>query len=201
MHRISIHSPITGVVIDKRVNEGSHVSAGALLYRVVDPSRVWVLAEIFEQDLPHITLGQQVQVTLPIATAEPLVGEVAYIYPTVSTETRTVKVRVELDNPDGVLRPGMFASLGFEVELGDHLAVPTDAVIYTGPRRLVFVDKGEGRLRPVEVQIGVRTEDWIIITDGLTEGDEVVSSGVFLLASESRIFSATGHWEANDEAQ
>lgn len=199
--RIGIQSPITGVVIDKRVNEGAHVSAGALLYRIADRSRVWVLADVFEQDLPHVTVGQRVVVNVSGATGEPIGGVVDYIYPTVSAQTRTARVRVQLDNPEGRLRPGMIANLSFDVDLGEHLAVPTDAVVYTGRRRLVFVDRGEGRLRPVEVTVGARTTDWISVESGLTEGDVVVSSGVFLLAAESRIRSATDYWEANDEAQ
>ena len=199
--RIAIKSPIGGVVIDKRVNEGAHVSAGALLYRIADPSRVWVLADVFEQDLPHVTVSQRVVVNVSGATGEPIGGVVDYIYPTVSSQTRTARVRVQLDNPEGRLRPGMIANLSFDVDLGEHLAVPTDAVVYTGRRRLVFVDRGEGRLRPVEVTVGARTTDWISIKSGLTEGDVVVSSGVFLLAAESRIRSATDYWEANDEAQ
>ena len=199
--RIGIQSPITGVVIDKRVNEGAHVSAGALLYRIADPSRVWVLADVFEQDLPHVTVGQRVVVNVSGASGEPIGGVVDYIYPTVSAQTRTARVRVQLDNPEGRLRPGMIANLSFDVDLGEHLAVPTDAVVYTGRRRLVFVDRGEGRLRPVEVTVGARTTDWISVESGLTEGDVVVSSGVFLLAAESRIRSATDYWEANDEAQ
>ena len=199
--RIGIQSPITGIVIDKRVNEGAHVSAGALLYRIADPSRVWVLADVFEQDLPHVTVGQRVVVKVSGTTEEPIGGVVDYIYPTVSSQTRTARVRVQLDNPEGRLRPGMIANLNFNADLGEHLAVPTDAVVYTGRRRLVFVDRGEGRLRPVEVTVGARTTDWISIKSGLTEGDVVVSSGVFLLAAESRIRSATDYWEANDEAQ
>ena len=199
--RIGIQSPITGVVIDKRVNEGAHVSAGALLYRIADPSRVWVLADVFEQDLSHVTVGQRVVANVSGATGEPIGDVVDYIYPTVSAQTRTARVRVQLDNPEGHLRPGMIANLSFDVDLGEHLAVPTDAVVYTGRRRLVFVDRGEGRLRPVEVTVGARTTDWISVESGLTEGDVVVSSGVFLLAAESRIRSATDYWEANDEAQ
>jgi Cu(I)/Ag(I) efflux system membrane fusion protein len=199
--RVSLKSPIEGVVIEKRVNEGAHVSAGALLYRVADPSRVWVLGEVFEQDLPHVAVGQQVRVSLPRALGQPVVGEVAYIYPTVSRDTRAAKVRIELDNASGAWRPGMFANLSFDVDLGEHLAVPVDAIIYTGPRRLVFVDEGEGRLRPVEVRVGARAGDWVIVTGGLDAGDVVVSSGVFLLAAESRIRSATGYWESTDVAQ
>jgi Cu(I)/Ag(I) efflux system membrane fusion protein len=177
------------------------VAAGALLYRIVDPSQVWVEADVFEQDLPHVVRGQVVQVTLPHASTQQRTGEVAYVYPTLVQGTRTGRVRVELDNADGALRPGMLANVTFEVVLGEHLAVPTEAVLYTGPRRLVFVDKGEGRLRPVEVQIGARAGDWVIVEEGLSEGDVVVTSGAFLLAAESRLRSATDYWEASDAAQ
>ena len=199
--KIGIQSPISGVVIDKRVNEGAYVPTGSLLYRIADPSRVWVLADVFEQDLPHVTLGQKVVVNVSGSTQKDINSVVDYIYPTVSSQTRTAHVRVELDNPEGHLRPGMIASLNFDVDLGSHLTVPTQSVIYTGQRRLVFVDRGEGRLRPVEITIGVRTPDWISVESGLQEDEVVVSSGVFLLAAESRIRSATDYWESHDESR
>jgi Cu(I)/Ag(I) efflux system membrane fusion protein len=198
--RVSIQSPITGVVVDKRVNAGAHVRSGALLYQIADPGHVWVEADVFEQDLPHVAAGQAVQVVFPHAPAQGRSGEVAYVYPALAPGARTGQIRIEFNNADGALRPGMLANVTFEVALGEHLAVPSAAVIYTGPRRIVFVDKGEGRLRPVEVQVGARAGDWIIIESGLSEGDVVVTSGVFLLAAESRIRSATDYWEANDEA-
>jgi Cu(I)/Ag(I) efflux system membrane fusion protein len=199
--KVSIHSPIKGVVVDKQVNEGAFVRAGSLLYRIVDSGRVWVQADVFEQDLPNIKEGQRVVVTLPHAPDHRLEGEVSLIYPTLETSSRTGRVRIELDNPDGALRPGMLADVTFTVDLGEHLAVASEAIIYTGARRLVFVDKGEGRLRPVEIQTGPRSGDWTVIDDGLSEGERVVTSGAFLLAAESRIRSATDYWEATDETQ
>jgi Cu(I)/Ag(I) efflux system membrane fusion protein len=199
--RVAIMSPIAGVVIDKQVNAGAHVRSGALLFRIADTRQVWVEADVFEQDMAHVAQGQVVHVSLPHAPTEQLSGVVAYVYPTFDTAGRTGRVRIELGNAAGLLRPGMLANVDFEVALGTHLAVPAEAVIYTGPRRLVFVDKGNGRLRPVEVQIGARAGDWLIINSGLSEGDVVVISGVFLLAAESRIRSATDYWEAADEVQ
>jgi Cu(I)/Ag(I) efflux system membrane fusion protein len=198
--RVAIRSPISGVVVEKHVNEGAHIVPGALLYRVADTRHLWVEAQVFEQDLPHIAVGQPVQIALPHAPARQRTGVVAYIYPTLESGVRTAKVRVELDNTDGVLRPGMLADLRFDVALGAHLAVPIEAVIYTGTRRLVFVDQGEGRLRPEEIQIGARAGDWVIVRKGLSEGDVVVRSGAFLLAAESRIRSATTYWEADHGA-
>jgi Cu(I)/Ag(I) efflux system membrane fusion protein len=199
--RVAIRSPMAGVVMDKKVNEGAHVRAGALLYRIVDPSHLWLVADVFEQDLPYVAVGQTVRVSLPHAQNQSRSGRVAYVYPAMARGTRTGRVRIELENPDGVLRPGMLANVTFKVELGQHIAVPSEAVIYTGPRRLVFVDKGEGRLRPVEIKVGVRAGDWTLVKDGLSKGDVVVTSGAFLLAAESRIRSAADYWEANDDAQ
>lgn len=199
--RVAIQSPLDGVVIEKHVNEGTHVAAGALLYRLVDTTRVWVVADVFERDLPHISVGQEIEVNISGTGTGSVRGAVDYIYPTVSSQTRTARVRVQLQNPEGQLRQGMIANIHFDVSLGEHLAVPTDAVIYTGGRRLVFVDRGEGRLRPVEIEMGTRTADWIMVRSGLSEGDIVVSSGVFLLAAESRIRSATEYWEASDAAE
>jgi membrane fusion protein, copper/silver efflux system len=199
--RVAIMSPIGGVVVDKQVNSGAHVRSGALLFRIADTRQVWVEANVFEQDMAHVAQGQGVQVSLPHAPTEQLSGVIAYVYPTFDAAGRTGRVRIELSNEAGLLRPGMLANVDLEVTLGTHLAVPAEAVIYTGPRRLVFVDKGNGRLRPVEVKIGARAGDWVIVNSGLSEGDVVVSSGAFLLAAESRIRSATDHWEATDETQ
>jgi Cu(I)/Ag(I) efflux system membrane fusion protein len=196
--RVAIVSPISGVVVDKAVNDGSHVAAGDLLYRLVDPTQVWVLAEVFEQDLQYLVVGQNVKLSLPHQPGLSLVGEVAHIHPSLTPGSGTGRVRVVLDNTEGLLRPGLFANVDFQVSLGEQLVVPADAVIYTGPRRLVFVDKGEGRLGPVEVQIGARNGEWVVIKAGLSQGDIVVSSGAFLLAAESRIRSAAGTWESQD---
>lgn len=198
--RVAIHSPISGVVVEKHVNEGAHIVPGALLYRVADIRHLWVEAQVFEQDLPHILVGQAVHIDLPHAPAHQRTGVVAYIYPALESGVRTAKVRVELDNADGMLRPGMLADLRFEVALGEHLSVPAESIIYTGSRRLVFVDMGEGRLRPAEVKIGARAGDWVIVRHGLSEGDVVVRSGAFLLAAESRIRSATTYWETDHAA-
>jgi Cu(I)/Ag(I) efflux system membrane fusion protein len=198
--RVAIQSPIDGVVIEKRVNEGSHVQAGALLYRIADRGRLWVEAEVFEQDLPHVVVGQRVEISWPHAPGEARSGEVAYIYPSLVPGARTGRVRIEVENAGGRLRPGMLANVRFEVSLGEHLAVPTAAILYTGPRRLVFVDLGEGRLRPTEVQVGARAGAWTLVEEGLSEGDVVVTSGAFLLAAESRIRSAAGYWGASDDA-
>jgi Cu(I)/Ag(I) efflux system membrane fusion protein len=169
------------------------------LYRIADPSRLWVEAKVFEQDLQHLKAGQKVSVELPHAANENRQALIAYVYPQLDSQSRTGRLRIELDNADGRLRPGMLAKLRVAVELGEHLAIPHQAVIVTGARRIVFVDKGEGRLRPTEVKLGARAGDYIIVNEGLSEGDIVVTSGNFLIAAESRIRSAAEYWEASDE--
>lgn len=196
---IAIRAPASGFVIEKHVFDGAHVGAGQLLYRIAALDRVWVEADIYEQDLPHVRVGQAVTVTLPYLPESAFEGEVAYVYPYLAGSTRTGKVRVELANPDGALRPDMYADVELQVDLGEHLAVPAEAVIYTGPRRLVFVDLGEGRLRPQEIEVGARAGQWFEVRTGLAEGDVAVVSGNFLVAAESRIRSAAEFWGATDD--
>jgi len=201
-HRqVTMKSPMSGVVVAREVNLGAHVRAGALLYRIADPSQVWVVADVFEQDLPHVAVGQEVRVEIPHSSEREREGRISYVYPTLDPNRRTGRVRIELDNPEGFLSPGMLANVTFSVPLGEHLAIPAEALIFTGGRRLVFVDKSEGRLRPVEVQVGPQGGDWVAVEEGLEEHDLVVTSGAFLLAAESRIRSATQFWEATDAAE
>lgn len=187
-------SPATGYVIDKDIVEGGRIEAGTRVYRIADLSRVWVDAEVYESDLAELELGQAVKVDLPYVPGRELEGQVDYIYPTLSGATRTGRVRVTLPNPDLALKPDMYANVEIDVKLGERLVVPESAVIYTGPRRIVFVDLGEGRLSPRDVQTGVQADGYIEITSGLDPGELVVTSGNFLIAAESRIRSATEYW-------
>ena len=196
---VTIPAPVSGFVVDKHVFAGGHVRAGQLLYRIAALDRVWVIADVYEQDLPHVRAGQAVTVTLPYLPGSSFKGQVDHVYPYLAGGTRTGKVRVELGNPDGALRPDMFANVEIDVDLGEQLAVPAGAVIYTGPRRIVFVDLGEGRLRPQEIEIGARSGEWYPVRAGLREGDRVVTSGNFLVAAESRIRSAAEYWGASDD--
>jgi Cu(I)/Ag(I) efflux system membrane fusion protein len=192
--RISVSSPTSGYVVEKNVVEGDHVEQGMSLLRIADLSEVWVDAQVYESDLPLVKLGQSVTVTLPFVPGQRFEGKVEYIHPRLDPQTRTVRTRVVLDNPDLTLRPGMYADVRIDVDLGERLVIPQEAVIYSGTRRLVFVDLGEGRLQPKEVEVGVRAAGMIEVLDGLAEGERVVSSGNFLIAAESRIRSATTIW-------
>lgn len=192
--RITVSSPTNGYVVEKSVVEGDHVQKGMSLLRIADLSEVWVDAQVYESDLPLVKLGQSVSVTLPFVPGQRFEGSIGYIHPRLDPQTRTVRVRVVLDNPDLTLRPGMYADVKIDVDLGERLVIPREAVVYSGTRRLVFVDLGEGRLQPKEVEVGVRAGGMIEVLDGVAEGERVVSSGNFLIAAESRIRSATTIW-------
>ncbi len=189
-----IAAPASGYVIDKAVVEGAHIEAGTRVYRIADLSRVWIDADVYEADLPYLKPGQAVRVDLPYVQKESFEGRLDYIYPTLNEKTRTARVRIVLPNQDLQLKPDMYANVVLDVDLGERLAVPDSAVVYTGPRRLVFVDLGEGRLRPTEVKLGVHAGGFYEIVEGLKEGDRVVTSGNFLIAAESRIRSAIEYW-------
>jgi Cu(I)/Ag(I) efflux system membrane fusion protein len=197
---VPVPSPATGYVIDKEIVEGGRVEAGTRVYRIADLKRVWIDADVFESDLPEVRVNQPVLVQLPYVPGKTFQGRVGYIYPTIVGATRTARIRVALKNPDLVLKPEMYANVEMKVDLGEKLAIPDSAVIYTGPRRLVFVDLGEGRLRPQEIQIGARADGYVEVTRGLQPGDVVVTSGNFLIAAESRIRSATKYWGGAHDA-
>jgi Cu(I)/Ag(I) efflux system membrane fusion protein len=188
---VPILSPASGWVLEKDIVEGARIESGTRVYRIAGLDRIWIDAEVYEADLPHVQTGQRVQVVLSNLPDRTLEARIDFIYPELQTTSRTARVRVVLDNPDLDLRPGMYASVEIDVDLGERLAIPTAAVIYTGPRRLVFVDLGEGRFRPQEVTLGVDAGGWSEVVSGLQPGDIVVTSGNFLIAAESRIRSST----------
>jgi Cu(I)/Ag(I) efflux system membrane fusion protein len=158
-----------------------------------------VNAQVYETELPLISAGQPASVSLSYRPGRTFEGRVAYVYPYLDKRTRTGRVRIELENPELELRPEMYANVEFVLDLGERLLVPESAVLYTGPRRLVFLDLGEGRLQPREVTLGVRTERHYEVLAGLRAGDRVVTSGNFLIAAESRIRSAARYWGSEHE--
>lgn len=192
---VAFVSPAGGYVIEKNVVEGASVEAGTRLYRIAALGKVWVEADVYERDLGRVRVGQAARVTLDHVDARAYDAKVAYVYPYVDDKTRSGRVRIELANADLELRPGMYAQVELGVDLGDRLQVPTSAIVYTGPRRLVFVDLGEGRFRPTEIHIGAEANGLVEVVDGLRAGDVVATSGVFLIAAEARIRTATTYWE------
>lgn len=191
---LTIRAPISGFVIEKNVVEGAAVEPGARLFRIAPLDQVWVEADAYENQMELIHPGQPVTISLPYMADRRLEGRVAYVYPMLEGETRTARVRIELPNPDLAIRPDMYANVEFQADLGERTLVPVSAVLYAGPRRIVFVDMGAGRLRPREVRIGVGNGDVYEVLEGLEPGEQIVLSGNYLVASESRLKSALTQW-------
>jgi membrane fusion protein, copper/silver efflux system len=186
-------SPAKGDVITKNVIEGQRVMAGDELFRIADHSNVWVVAEVAEADIGAIKVGMPATVTLRALPGEPHEGKVSFIYPEMmKMETRTVSVRIELPNPDGKIKTGMYADVVFRVGDGEApaVAVHDSAIIDSGTRQVVLVAKGEGRFEPREVKIGRRGEGHTEIVSGLEPGEEIVTSATFLIDAESNLRAA-----------
>jgi Cu(I)/Ag(I) efflux system membrane fusion protein len=191
---VPIRSPASGYVLEKDIVEGGAVEPGTRLYRIAPLDRVWVEAEVYEAELAQVTVGMDAEVTLPYLPGRRFPGRVAWIYPGLSSETRTARVRIELPNPDLALRPDMLASVELAAPPAERLLVPLSAVLHAGERSFVFLDLGEGRLRPAPVEVGVRSGEEIEILAGVEPGQSVVSSATFLVASESRLRAALDQW-------
>jgi len=189
---LHIHAPNRGVVVKKHVREGSYVKPGMPLYTVVDLSRVWVYADIYEYEIPWLREGEEAIMTLAYYPGQVWKGTISYIYPYLESKTRTLKVRLEFDNPDGRLKPNMYANIVIHAVVSEkHIAVPVEAVIRSGERNIVVVSLGKGRFLSQEVTLGVESGDnYYQVLDGLNEGDVVVTSAQFLIDSESRLQEA-----------
>ncbi|NIQ58574.1 MAG: efflux RND transporter periplasmic adaptor subunit [Gammaproteobacteria bacterium] len=194
---LTLRAPASGIVVEKNVVEGGRIMPGMDVFEIADLSTVWVEGEVFEKDLSLATEGQAVEVTFQAYPGEVFEGVITYVYPTVDVESRTGRVRVELENPGLRLRPGMYANIDLEVE-GHHqgLAVPRTAVLHTGERAVVFVRHADGRLVPHEVTTGLVAGTEIEILDGLQEGQRVVSSASFLIDAESNLGASMADMEA-----
>lgn len=188
---INWSAPRDGIVLERNVSDGMKMAAGDSLFRLADISTIWVLADVPERELAAVRIGAPATIRLrgrPGATFE---GRVSLIYPQIAEATRTAKVRVELANRDGMLLPNMYADV--EIGTGDEtpeLAVPDSAVIDTGTRRIVILDRGEGRFEPREVKLGRRGDGMVAIAEGISEGDRVVVSANFLIDAESNLKAA-----------
>jgi Cu(I)/Ag(I) efflux system membrane fusion protein len=184
-------SPASGTIISKRIINGQRVSAGDELYRIADLSQVWVIADVAEGDLADIKPGIRTSVTFRAYMGEPVEGVVTFIYPEMRAETRTARVRIEVPNADGRLKTDMYADVVFHVEAGIAVtAVPSGAIIDSGARQVVLVAKGEGRFEPRPVKLGRRGGGRVEIVEGLTAGEEVVTSATFLIDAESNLQTA-----------
>jgi Cu(I)/Ag(I) efflux system membrane fusion protein len=184
--RIVLHSPIAGFVTFKSVLQGTYVTPEMELYTVADLDRVWVWADVNEDEIPLVAVGQRAAIEVASAPGA-REGTVTFLQPTLDAATRTLRVRFDVDNADGQLRPGMYATVRIEHPLGEVLALPDEAVIDTGVRRVVFVEVAEGRFQPREVSLGRKGGDAYEVLGGLAAGERVAVSAQFLLDSESRL--------------
>jgi Cu(I)/Ag(I) efflux system membrane fusion protein len=180
-----------GIVLQRAAVEGMKAAAGDTLFRIGDISVMWVLADVPERDLAGVRVGQPVTVRLRSAPGRTFPGKVGVIYPQVNPDTRATRVRIELPNADGALLPDMYAEVEIATGMGKPVvAVPDDAVIDTGARQVVLLDRGEGRFEPREVKVGVRGMGYVEIRDGIAAGDRVVTSANFLIDAESNLKAA-----------
>lgn len=186
-----ITTPGAGFIVGDELHLGQYITPGEMIYKIADTSTVWVEAEIYEYELSYINVGDAVEIGVSSYPAERFAGKVKYIYPYVNPTTRTIKVRIELDNPDYKLKADMYADVLLKKEVSVKLAVSTEAVMDSGKRRIVFVDKGNGLFEPREVKLGGKFDHYYEVVDGLSKDETVVTSGNFLIDSESKIKSAT----------
>ena len=187
---VSVESPVSGYVTERNAFPNQRVTPESDLYTIVDLSHVWVLADVFESDSAFVTLGATAKVTLSYAGQASLTARINYVQPLVDPTTRALKVRLDVPNPGLKLKPNMYVNVDIGVAQAERLTVPAEAVLDTGGRQTVFVDRGNGYLEARIVQAGERRGDRVAILSGLTAGERVVASGTFLVDSESQLKAA-----------
>jgi RND family efflux transporter MFP subunit len=192
-------SPIAGHVVAKLAVEGKSFMAGESLYEVADLSHLWLDAWVFESDLPLMKLGLPATITFPYLGNQTLTAPITFLYPHIDPQTRRGRVRLELDNPDHLLRPDMWASVTIQIPLGAKVLIPASAVIDTGQRFVAFVDGKDEHLQPRELKVGIKTDDYYEVLAGVKEGEQVVTRALFLVDSESQLKAAiAGMGEAGE---
>jgi membrane fusion protein, copper/silver efflux system len=192
--RVTIHSPASGVVLEKNVVAGTRAMAGNVLYRIGNLGRIWVLADLFESDAPYVQAGQPATMSLPWASGVTWKGVVQFVYPTVDEKTRAVRARLAFSNAQLSFKPGMFVDVDVQVPLGTRLAVPDNALLASGEHRYAFVKRGEGQLQATEVKVGAMAGDYDEVLAGLNEGEQVATQATFLLSSEAQLRGALPRW-------
>ncbi len=196
---VAIPAPAAGTVIEKTAIEGMRFQPGDALFRIVDTSTMWVLAEVYEQDLAYVKVGDMAKVTLNTWPDRSFMGKVTFIYPSLGKESRTARLRIEVANPDGLLRADMAATVEIEAPIaGRWVAAPDSAIIDTGKRQVVLVERGEGRYEPRPVKLGARMPGYAQILEGLKAGERVVTSATFLIDAESNLRAALETFTAGE---
>ncbi len=189
---LTLRAPVDGVVLQKNVIQGQSVMAGAALFQIADLSVVWLEADVFENDIGLMHVGVPVDVTLDAYPGQPFHGITTYVYPTIDPASRAGRVRIELANPSGHIRPGLFGTARFRAPLGGRgVVIPRQAALVTGERQLVFVEDSAGRFAPRNVTLGAETDSLVQVLSGLAAGERVVASAAFLLDAESNLGAAT----------
>lgn len=196
---LTLYSPANGVVLEKMVVAGMRFLPGEPLFRIADLSTIWLLADVFEHDLALVQPGQSAIISVDAYPDREFSGVVSYIYPTVSPETRTVQVRIEMENPDNLLKPDLFASVELIVvdDQAMALTVPDSAVIDSGTRQVVLVQLGEGLFEPREVTLGLHSDEYVEVRQGVSEGEQVVVRANFLIDAESNLQTVLGSFSAH----
>lgn len=196
---LSFRSPATGIVTEKKAVQGMRFMPGETLFQIADTATVWVQADVFEQDIAALNVGQKANIRINAYPGEVFAGRIAYIYPTLKAETRTLAVRIELANAQGKLKPAMFAEVDIPVSgAAPVLTVPNSAVIDSGSRQVIIVQREEGRFEPREVKLGQRGRDFVQVLDGIKEGEAVVVAANFLIDAESNLKAALGGMQKAD---
>lgn len=190
---LHIHAPSKGTVIRIGARQGQHVTPKTELYMLVDLSRVWVFADVYEYELPWVKVGDPVEMTLTAVPGRTFQGKLDYIYPYAETQTRTTRVRLVFDNPELLLRPDMFADLVIRSDMQEEaVVIPSEAVVRSGSMNRVFVVTAPGKFEPRPVKLGLESEGRVVVLEGVTAGEELVTSAQFLLDSESKLREAAG---------
>jgi len=184
---LTIYSPVSGYIVQKMALQGMRVMPGEKLFDVADLSTVLVIADIYEYELPLIKMGDTAKINLSYFPGKEFFSTIDLIYPTLSEETRTTKVRFTIPNPDGALKPNMYTDVQVKIDLGTKLAIPAEAVIDTGERHVVYVDKGGGNFEPREIALGLKGDGLVEVIRGLNAGERVASAANFLIDSEAKL--------------
>jgi Cu(I)/Ag(I) efflux system membrane fusion protein len=195
---VPIPAPGPGTVIEKMAVEGMRFQPGETLFRIFDTSNMWVLADVYEQDLAYVKVGDMAKVTVNTWPDRPFDGRITFIYPGLGKESRTARLRIEVANPDGLLRADMAATVEIDAPVGRKLAVPDSAIIDTGKRQIVLVERGEGRYEPRPVKLGARVPGYAQVLEGVKAGERVVTSATFLIDAESNLRAALAAFTAGD---
>ncbi len=190
-------SPVDGFVINKTAIQGMYVGPELELFHIADLSKIWIMLTLYEYDVTAVRVGDDALITLPYNPAASIQSKITYVYPEIDPETRTARARIEINNPDQTLKPGMFVNAEIQKNLGKSLVIPDDAVIDTGKRKIVFVRQPGGVFEPREVTVGPRIGQQFVLLSGVKENDEVVVSAHFLIDAESKFQAAIQRGQSN----